>query len=566
MTEVNLGALPPNSIIAEKYIVQKVLGEGGFGITYLVVNHTIQKQFAIKEYLPQDQAIRDTQTQQIIPRTNRKEDFQYGLKQFLKEAEHLARFEHPNIVGVFDFIESNGTAYLIMRYEAGQELSARLKKSPPLSEAEIVQIIRDILTGLKQIHQQKMLHRDIKPSNIYLRQNGEALLIDFGSSRYALGAQSKSLSAIITPGYAPPEQYSSKRQQAAQTDLYAVGATLYKMLTGKAPVEASERREATAEGDADPYISAIKKGLPNYSPWLKELTDQLLELSFKTRPNDSQAVLNALAKQKPLGWVEPSIEDKTKIVKEEGRWAKKPSSKAKTKPRPKGTLDIEQKVIEKPVQQQKTRLVDEKDRWEKEPVQKKSDGKRLIIAVGLVVLCVSYWFYYWFYSMPDEAEHAKRYQIYNNGTVKDTKTGLIWKRCSEGQSGADCSQGEAKKYTWQQAMDHAKQVRFAGHSDWRLPTLDELHSLVYCSNGVRKPSWYDDDCDNFWNMKEYQSPTINQIIFPHTESSFYWSASSSVPFPNTDAGFVYFSYGGTGKSSFKSDNHLVRLVRGGQSL
>ncbi len=647
--QTDSNALAPNSQLLEHYTIIKVLGEGGFGITYLVKN-SIGKQFAIKEYLPQDQAIRQHQSQQIKARTNRADDFNYGLKQFLNEAKNLVPFsKHPNIVTVIHFSESNGTAYLIMDYEEGQTLSERLKKHPPLSEAEIIRIMLDISEGLAEIHQHKMLHRDIKPSNIYLCQNGTALLIDFGSSRYALGEKSKSLSAIIAEGYAPPEQYSRHGKQDTYTDLYALGATLYKMLTGQIPIESIARRDALFNGEADPYQPAINISKTEYATWLKQLADQLLVLPIKTRPANTQQVLNALHRQQAL-----KEDEKTKIVNEQERWQKT----------------------------SKTRIVEEEERWQ-EPVKPK--GKGLKIAVALMILLTGIGAGYWFYLKPlindvkitdeqpliddtemtdtrqslmeqqkkqearqyqqaeqindyiaylnecqycedkknaqralkvlkdkqsqaqiaqaekerqlqmhlaEEAQKKERllaeqrrkqgkkigqYQVYNNGTVKDTKTGLLWKHCAEGLSGADCSIGEARAYTFDYAVKQFKNVRYAGMSRWRLPTIKELKTLVYCSNGISQKTAWDKTCsgsgwsDNAFKKNSYQRPTINQVVFPNTSPGaskdnwhpyIYWSSLPNVYPPNL-AWIFSFKYG-LASATKRKNEYSVRLVRAGQ--
>ncbi len=159
--------------------------------------------------------------------------------------------------------------------------------------------------------------------------------------------------------------------------------------------------------------------------------------------------------------------------------------------------------------------------------------------------------------------------IYNNGTVKDTKTELTWKRCSEGLSGGDCSQGKAKGYySWQEAKDHAKQVHFAGYSDWRLPTIKELKTLVYCSNGTPQANAWSKTCsgqgEKTYDKNPYQRPTINQAIFPNTKTSYYWSAS---PYKesSSDTLVVYFYNGQTYYAHNKAKNNKnnkVRLVRG----
>ncbi|MBA5248768.1 MAG: DUF1566 domain-containing protein, partial [Gammaproteobacteria bacterium] len=161
-------------------------------------------------------------------------------------------------------------------------------------------------------------------------------------------------------------------------------------------------------------------------------------------------------------------------------------------------------------------------------------------------------------------ENSEKYVDNGDGTVTDKTTGLMWKKCSEGQNGNNCT-GTAKTYKWQAALDHAKTVNFAGHSDWRLPTIKELHSLVFCSNGkVRKFKDNDRDSDSCRSKAKgnYESPTINQISFPNTPASIFWSSSPHSSKSNY-ALIVYFDYGYDGVSNHNGSNRL-RLVRSGQ--
>ena len=197
-----------------EFTIKKVLGSGTFGITYLAKDNYLNKKVVIKEYFPNDIAIRNSDSTISAKTNSDKENFEYGLSSFLKEAQVLAKFNHPNIVRVNSFCESNNTAYFIMDYEEGQDLEDYLEKYPQLSEEKILSIIMPLLDGLKEVHNKSYLHRDIKPGNIYIKNNNSPLLIDFGATRYSIGVKSQSLSIILTPGYAPKEQYSSKAKQA----------------------------------------------------------------------------------------------------------------------------------------------------------------------------------------------------------------------------------------------------------------------------------------------------------------------------------------------------------------
>ncbi|MCY4605396.1 MAG: protein kinase, partial [Gemmatimonadetes bacterium] len=169
-------------------------------------------------------------------------DFQWGLERFLDEARTLARFDHRHIIKVHRFFEAHGTAYIVMEYAEGETLSAYLERKGTLSEAELKGILYPLLDGLEVVHGADFLHRDIKPGNIVLRDvDGSPVLLDFGAARQAIGAKSRSVTSIVTPGYAPIEQYSSRGHQGAWTDIYALGGVCYRALTGQVPDDATDR-------------------------------------------------------------------------------------------------------------------------------------------------------------------------------------------------------------------------------------------------------------------------------------------------------------------------------------
>ena len=203
----------PKGYRFDDFEIVRVLGQGGFGITYLGYNHALDKPVAIKEYLPNDLAVRDN-TNSVVPKaTSMAEDFQHGLDSFLGEARTLARFKHNNIIQVFHFFRSNGTAYIVMEYAEGEDLAGHLKRKGKLSEEDLKPILEPVLEGLVLVHGAGILHRDIKPHNIMIRDDGSPVLIDFGAARMAIGAMSRSITAIVSPGYAPIEQYATKSNQ-----------------------------------------------------------------------------------------------------------------------------------------------------------------------------------------------------------------------------------------------------------------------------------------------------------------------------------------------------------------
>jgi serine/threonine protein kinase len=227
-----------------RYVIESVLGHGGFGITYAAHDKTLDVRVAIKEYLPRQLATRgEGQTQVSVFTGEARQQYDYGLRKFLEEARSVARFaNHPNVVSARDYFEENGTAYMVMEYVEGVTLKEYLeKKGGRISFEEARGIMMPVMDALREVHQAGMLHRDISPDNIYITTAGQVKVIDFGAARYFAGEQSKSLSVILKSGYAPEEQYRSSGKQGAWTDVYGTGATLYRLISGKTPPDALDR-------------------------------------------------------------------------------------------------------------------------------------------------------------------------------------------------------------------------------------------------------------------------------------------------------------------------------------
>ena len=235
-------ALPLGTILNGRYLVGKVLGVGGFGITYLGYDLTLEIKVAIKEYMPSALATRHPDHYSVALTGRVEEDYQYGMERFLDEAKILAKLQNtPHIVSVQNYFKENGTAYFVMEYIDGMSLKAYLAKNGdkiPYNQA--ITILQPIMEALVQVHGLNLLHRDISPDNIYITTKGESRLLDFGAARFALG-DGKSVSVILKHGYAPEEQYSSHGNQGPWTDVYAMGATLYRCITGQLPPDSVER-------------------------------------------------------------------------------------------------------------------------------------------------------------------------------------------------------------------------------------------------------------------------------------------------------------------------------------
>ena len=274
---VDYVALAPGRVVG-RYEVLEVLGQGGFGITYRVRDTQLDREVALKEYLPPALAIRQDGAS-VLPRsTEVAEDFSWGRERFVAEGRTLASLhDAPAIVKVFDFVETNGTSYMVMELVRGGTLEQRVKATGPLSPQEVDTFLPPLLEGLQKVHETGFLHRDIKPGNILLSEAGIPTLIDFGAARLAIAGRSSTMTAIFTPGYAAPEQFTTGKQ-GPWTDIYGLSATLHQAITGKAPPSAFDRLLE------DTYQPLRGLQLDGFSPALLAGIDAGLAVRFDERP------------------------------------------------------------------------------------------------------------------------------------------------------------------------------------------------------------------------------------------------------------------------------------------
>ena len=298
MQKCSARALRPGTILNGQYLVGKVLGEGGFGVTYLAYDLNLRLPVAIKEYFPVGLAVRDIsekKTDRISAFSGEKQTFyEKGLESFTEEARSLIRFRRDDgIVQVNTFFYENGTAYMVMEYIRGKSLKQYLQeKNAPLSERETMEIMRPVLEELEKVHETGIIHRDISPDNIMLGEDGNVYLIDFGAARMITGAETRSLEVVLKPGYTPFEQYHSRGKMGPWTDVYAVCATMYRMLSGKVPQEALSRLE---EDEVEPlWKLAERKEILPVSKRLSLVIEKGMSLKREDRYQSLREVLEKL--------------------------------------------------------------------------------------------------------------------------------------------------------------------------------------------------------------------------------------------------------------------------------
>ena len=265
------------------YRIESILGQGGFGITYLADFTTLKTKVAIKEFFLSGYCVRSTIGNAIHPQSMPAEAYEQYKARFIEEAQTLAQFNHPGIVQVTDIFEENNTAYFVMKYAEGKSLAQLIRERGRIPEREAVNYITRAAEALRVVHRRNILHRDIKPHNILVGEDGNVVLIDFGTARAFADGQTITHTTLLTPGFAPMEQYSGRQKRGAYTDIYALGATLYNCLSGKAPLSAVDRL-------SHPAIEPV----PGVSPAVQRTIAKAMEMDPQGRFQDIDAFLENL--------------------------------------------------------------------------------------------------------------------------------------------------------------------------------------------------------------------------------------------------------------------------------
>ena len=326
--EENLYCLRKGTRLIGRYTIEGVLGQGGFGITYLGMDELHKKKVAIKEFFPQGIVTRNIEYEDTVTVTlvGEKENYDKGKERFLKEAQTMAMFsKDKGIVKALDFFEINNTAYIVMEYLEGVTLKQYLRENKRIAAEDLVELLVPLIEALDEIHSQGLIHRDISPDNIMVLPDGRIKLMDFGAARDYTEFGEKSLSIVLKPGYAPPEQYQTHGVQGSWTDIYALCATMYKCITGENPPDAIDRL-------VDDHLKKISAFGFTVSPQIEEAIIKGMSVAAKDRYQnvgdfcedlyggyEERSVSEAEESQSQVEpeTAEQSVEDKADMLKDE---------------------------------------------------------------------------------------------------------------------------------------------------------------------------------------------------------------------------------------------------------
>ena len=302
--------LPGTSLSGGKYIIEKKIGSGGFGITYIAKHSTLEKRYAIKEFFLSGYNVRNNVTNHISLQGIETQDFEKFRLRFIEEARTLAALNNEAVVKVIDIFDENGTSYMVMPFVEGVTLQSMVEKNGPMDYEMAVNYIVQVCEALSYIHSKNILHRDVTPDNIIITPSQKIVLIDFGSARKFVDNKTQRHTTIVKKGYAPLEQYSASSRKGAYTDLYSLGAVFYYILTGERPMDATER---TLEKMKEPIeinpkvpeqinaviMKAMEMDSANRYQTATELTDDIFSGKFPKKSKAPRKAVNANIKKEP---------------------------------------------------------------------------------------------------------------------------------------------------------------------------------------------------------------------------------------------------------------------------
>lgn len=292
LNEMNIAELQPGTTLCNgKYTIEKKLGAGGFGIAYKAVQNGLCRDVCIKEYFPAGKCVRNTRLKTVLAQGVSDELFEKYRQAFVREAKVLADLHHPNIVDVIDVFDENSTSYMVMVYIEGQSLQSIIEKKGRLSYDDAVNYMAQVTEAVGYVHAHHILHRDIKPDNIMITSDSRAILIDFGSAREFQHDKTQAQTSMLTLGYAPIEQHTTNSRKGSYTDIYAIGATLYFILTGQVPLDAAARM---TEKMPEP-----KKLNPDIPDAANRTIMKAMQIKAENRHQSVQEFMNDLLNIKP---------------------------------------------------------------------------------------------------------------------------------------------------------------------------------------------------------------------------------------------------------------------------
>lgn len=315
MEEENIGYIAElrqgTTLNSGKYTIEQKIGQGGFGITYKAVQNGLGRIVCIKEYFIENKCVRNTQARTVVPSGISRELFEKHRLAFVQEAQTLAQLHHPGIVEVIDVFDENSTSYMVMPFVEGQTLQSIVEKRGPLDYSEAINYVAQVTDAIGYIHQRGILHRDIKPDNIIITADYKAILIDFGAARKFQQDKTQSHTVIGTHGYAPIEQWDNVSRKGSYTDIYSIGATMYFILTGERPMEASDRRALLEDmdGNMGGGMPEPKKLNPNIPDEGNRTILKAMQIMPENRHQSVQEFMDDLLNVKPSELV-----DETKLV------------------------------------------------------------------------------------------------------------------------------------------------------------------------------------------------------------------------------------------------------------
>ena len=367
-------SLPAGTILNGRYIIGRVLGQGGFGITYTARDHQTGQLAAIKEFFPDSMATRTDRTTVTPFYGERGENFTYGRSSFLQEAETMAQFiGNPNIIRVYSYFEENGTAYFVMEYVDGVSLQEHIKsKGGKLSFDDALDLLMPVMDALSVVHEKGIIHRDVTPDNIYISRDGTVKLLDFGAARYSLGNVSRSLDVILKHGFAPKEQYKRRGRQGPYTDVYALGATLYYSITGVRPDDAIDR----SDEDDMPYPTSLGAQItPQQEAVLLKAMAVDYQDRYQTMVEFKNAICNLNSKKEP-GWIDILRKQQEELRRKQEEEKRRQEELRKQQEEHRRQEELRKKQEEEKRRQEELRRKQEEEKRRQEELRRKQEEEK----------------------------------------------------------------------------------------------------------------------------------------------------------------------------------------------